>query len=193
MLDECARFTLLLVLVGCSGDKDGGETGGSTSSAGDASTAGETGAPTTGGSTSEASTGDGTTSGAGSTGGEASTGASDSTGGGASCVTPADCPPTEACVIAVCDPMLEQCTTEPEKSGVPAAEQLAGDCLQLVCDGLGGATNFVDDKDTPTPDTACKIGVCMNGVSDMTPVPEGTACAEDGGTVCDGDGACVKE
>lgn len=81
------------------------------------------------------------------------------------CVDPTqDCPPTgDECVEAVCN--AGACTERNAAEGTPVASQPTGMCVEQRCDGHGSAVEM--------------------------PVAERAPCAENGGTVCDGAGACI--
>jgi plastocyanin len=50
-----------------------------------------------------------------------------------------------------------------------------------------------DDGDLPADDgNGCTAGSCRDGSAEHLPEPAGTACAQDGGAYCDGEGACVE-
>lgn len=82
-------------------------------------------------------------------------------GGGSPCAVPGDCP------------------TPTEKCRIPT-------CNGGVC----GVADEMDGKEVE-PGTTCKTTVCMAGAPTDQFAPAGTACTEDGGTVCDGAGECV--
>jgi plastocyanin len=81
------------------------------------------------------------------------------------------------------------CEYQPEPEGAPAAEQVAGDCKRLECDGAGTAVAVVDDSDLPVDESDCTIDSCSKGVAKNVPKVSGTPCT---GGICDGDGICVQ-
>ncbi|MCB9628598.1 MAG: hypothetical protein H6725_14580 [Sandaracinaceae bacterium] len=115
-------------------------------------------------------------------------GTTDATAG--RCTVVADC---AASACATVDCVDSVCVTTPLSDGpAPASEQSPGDCRQVMC-VAGVASNDVDDSDLPATN-ACATASCDGGVPVVTPVPLGTACNEDGGSVCNGDNlapACV--
>jgi hypothetical protein len=57
--------------------------------------------------------------------------------------------------------------------------------------GSGGGGNTCDPEQCPGVDTTCNYRTCV-GDCGFADAPEGTACTEDGGQVCDGQGSCVE-
>jgi cysteine-rich repeat protein len=155
---------------------DGGsESGGGGSGAGGAG-AGGTGA----GGTGAGGTGAGGAGGDGGTGGV----------GGADCV-PEECPePDTECQTPICE--SGACAVDYEPAGTPLASQSDGDCQLAVCDGMGMTATEDDDADVFDDGNDCTVDACASGSPTNTPSPEGTACADGGGVVCDGAGACVE-
>src|SRR5690606_2077688 len=100
------------------------------------------------------------------------------------CTVASDCPgddgpcQTRACVEGRCSPSFTPA------GPVPDGAQVAGDCAQLSCDGLGGVVSVTDDADLPVDELECTEDVCLDGVPDNPPLAAGTPCA--GGAVCDG-------
>lgn len=69
------------------------------------------------------------------------------------CVTAADCPaPAGTCAIAACT--AGSCGTAAAPAGTPVAQQTAGDCAVMTCNGSGGATLAYDATDAP-PGKSC--------------------------------------
>ena len=102
-----------------------------------------------------------------------------------------DCPPTgNPCVIVTCDAGV--CGTAFVAAGTPTQNQKVGDCHVEQCDGAGNATNAVDDDDVPGDGNACTSDVCTSGAPSNPPLPVDTACNQNGGSVCNGGGACVE-
>ncbi|MEZ4314092.1 MAG: hypothetical protein R3F14_39230, partial [Polyangiaceae bacterium] len=74
--------------------------------------------------------------------------------------------------------------------GCGPIEQVEGDCKTYTCEG----TDIIavpDDDDLPNDANECTQDACSGGGVLNTPLPAGDPCAQDGGKVCDGDGACV--
>jgi hypothetical protein len=115
----------------------------------------------------------------------------DGSGACVQCVAPTDCPATgNVCLLPVCNAGM--CSTMPAMMGTPAMMQTPGDCKLAVCDGMGGVTQQPDDSDVPVDGKACTSDVCMNGVPSNPALPAHTSCNQNGGTMCDGNGACVQ-
>lgn len=68
--------------------------------------------------------------------------------------------------------------------------QTSSDCLETICDGMGGTTNVPDDMDLPPDDgLECTADVCSMGVAQYPPATQGTSCSLGS---CDGMGTCVE-
>jgi hypothetical protein len=96
------------------------------------------------------------------------------------------CPAPALCMVATCDG--NACGTTPAPAGLaPAASQTPKDCKDVVCDGAGKSSTVPDTGDLPDDGNACTADTCSaQGVPTFTPLPAHTACAQNGGTVCDG-------
>jgi cysteine-rich repeat protein len=78
-------------------------------------------------------------------------------------------------------------------ANTPTPSQTTGDCQVNVCTGTGSTTAGPDDTDVPADDgNQCTLEVCTAGVPSHPNAPSGTSCNQNGGTVCDGSGACVS-
>lgn len=116
------------------------------------------------------------------------------------CATDADCKGTTACTKAVCNPGTLVCSLTNIAAGpAPDAYQAAGagDCQKVMCDGAGKvATPAADPADVPADDgNQCTDEVCAAAAGGgLTPThpnaAAGKACNQNGGTACDGAGAC---
>jgi hypothetical protein len=120
--------------------------------------------------------------------------AADGTSTGArECSTARDCPrpagPGE-CATRVC--VAGRCAVEHAEQGTVLAAQTAEDCRKAVCDGEGHAVEIDDDDDVADDGLSCTRDRCSDGSVLHEPEPAGTACAQDGGKVCSGIGACVE-
>ncbi len=127
-------------------------------------------------------------------GADCSAGTCDGLGGCVGCLTPADCGGIDTfCQTITC--IDNVCGVDNEDAGVPlpAADQTDADCQLLVCDGDGLPQNVPDDVDLPDDDgNECTDEVCVDGVPDHPNEEIDTACAQDGGSFCDGAGDCVE-
>lgn len=107
-----------------------------------------------------------------------------------SCNTAADCPPSDnPCLAPSCD--LGACKTVPVEVGTLIPKQVIGDCFRLECDGIGSSVALVDDSDVPVDGTTCTMDTCSNGKPLNVPLGLGAKCSDNGGAVCNADGACV--
>jgi hypothetical protein len=124
----------------------------------------------------------------GGTGGARTTGTGDA--GRVACVSLNDCREAASeCRRRTCT--AGRCGIEEVPEGTPTTDQTAGDCMRSVCDGMGNAVLVVDDTDVPGDHAECVAGTCTAGKPSSTPSMPGTACAMNGGAVCDGMGDCV--
>ncbi|MBW2525460.1 MAG: hypothetical protein JRI23_14840, partial [Deltaproteobacteria bacterium] len=58
--------------------------------------------------------------------------------------------------------------------------------------GAGGGAECTSPTECPGEDTTCATRSCEGGVCGFSYAASATACTEDGGQVCDGQGACVE-
>ncbi|MGC4119621.1 MAG: hypothetical protein QM765_34620 [Myxococcales bacterium] len=108
------------------------------------------------------------------------------------CSTPADCAkPTNECVVATCE--ANKCGTGNVAANKALAQQAAGDCAKVVCDGQGKSKTVNDDADILDDGNPCTDDTCESGTPMSNPSPAGTDCSASGtGTKCDGRGNCVS-
>ncbi|MFO0588746.1 MAG: lamin tail domain-containing protein [Polyangiaceae bacterium] len=92
---------------------------------------------------------------------------------------------TQACTVAgACNPSFTA-------AGTPVASQTTGDCKENQCNGAGAIVASNHDTDLPVDGNECTNDVCTNGVATNPAYPLGTVCSQNGGTECNGSGACV--
>lgn len=109
----------------------------------------------------------------------------------AGCITSQDCPGkddecrTRACTSGACGWAFAQ-------KGTPLQAQQQGDCASVQCDGAGSSGPVQDDNDVPVDGKACTSDKCSGGAPSNPPVGPGGPCDQNGGTLCDGKGACVQ-
>jgi hypothetical protein len=103
------------------------------------------------------------------------------------------CPaPADACHLpGTCNPGTGTCSSPPAAAGTAVGSQTAGDCHKSQCDGAGHIVAAVDDTDVPNDGNSCTQDSCSAGNPVFTPAAINTACAQSGGSFCDGAGACV--
>lgn len=107
------------------------------------------------------------------------------------CTAAEDCPGSDGpCGTRSCDDGM--CGGDFLDPGTPLPDQTAADCQQLECDGAGNIVAVPNDADTPASEHDCVAIACDEGEPTEAPVDRGVACDDDGGTHCDGDGACVQ-
>jgi hypothetical protein len=98
----------------------------------------------------------------------------DGTGNCVGCVTASECPGSDTdCQTRTCNGGT--CGFDFAPTGTPTSTQVAGDCKQQQCDGMGGTMQANFDTDTPA-NTPCTTGACNMGVPSNVNVNDGTAC-----------------
>lgn len=107
------------------------------------------------------------------------------------CVTAATCPGTDtACRTRTCN--ANMCGFAFAAAGTVTATQTTGDCKENQCDGAGNIVGAAANGDVPVDGNQCTDDVCTKGVASNPPTASGTACAQGGGTLCNGAGTCVQ-
>ncbi|HEX3695061.1 MAG TPA: esterase-like activity of phytase family protein [Polyangia bacterium] len=115
----------------------------------------------------------------------------DGSGSCLGCLIAADCPGADSeCAQRSCT--QGQCGFAKAAVGTPVAAQVQGDCQRTVCDGAGQVTSLADNSDAPSSANQCAAGTCTAGAPSTSNLPSGTACSQNGGQSCDGNGACVS-
>ncbi len=107
------------------------------------------------------------------------------------CLAPGDCPGTDdfcktrTCVDNVCDFDFTAPNTP-----LPAADQITGNCVTAVCDGMGLVQPQLTPSDVLVDGNECTLDQCVGGNPMNPDAPPGAMCSM-GGSVCDGMGDCV--
>jgi hypothetical protein len=116
----------------------------------------------------------------------------DGAGACVQCIANSDCGTDTACQLHVCS--AGACGVNNVGAGVVVSNPVPGDCHSNQCDGSGNITaNAVDINDVPADDgNQCTAETCVAGAPAHPPVGAGTACSQNGGTECDGNGNCVQ-
>ena len=137
------------------------------------------------------------TGGAGGMGTGGSSSSSSGTGGmgtggmAGNCITAMDCPGMDTeCQSRTC--VGGACGLAFQPAGTLLATQTVGDCKVDQCNGAGTVVSVADGNDTSPDSNDCTSDTCGNGVPVHAPLASGSACAQGGGTVCDGAGLCVQ-
>ena len=111
--------------------------------------------------------------------------------GGTSCSAPTECPGADTeCSVRTCEGGV--CGVSNQPIGMPTPTQTPGDCKQVQCDGLGGEKTVNDSGDVLDDMSACTKDTCNAGTPMNAFLPSGAPCAEGGGALCNGAGACVQ-
>jgi plastocyanin len=119
--------------------------------------------------------------------GQACNGAGACTG----CVTAATCPGSDTeCQTRTCTASV--CGFSFAAAGTATSMQTAGDCKKNACNGAGVISPINDNTDIPVDGVTCTSDVCTNGVPSNPPAASGSACAQNGGALCNGGGLCVQ-
>jgi len=93
------------------------------------------------------------------------------------CTVAADCSVSNACLRMTC--VSGRCVSTPvaEGTALPGAEQVAGDCQEILCDGHSGHSVRADPSDTPRAGAnPCQRSACKAGKVERSPAPDGQAC-----------------
>jgi hypothetical protein len=118
---------------------------------------------------------------------ECATGVCDGAGTCVACNVPTDCPGSDdECQQRTCDGNV--CDVAFTAPATPLALQVAGDCSDLVCDGLGMVISASNPNDVDDDFNDCTTDVCVNGLPENQPQP-GQTCGMNG--ICDASGNCV--
>ena len=152
---------------------------------------GQAGSATVTSSVTSSATGAGGAGGQGGATSSTGTGGQGGAGGGTGCMDASTCPGNDTeCQTRTC--MATVCGFDFKASGTPLAQQTAGDCKTAVCDGAG-ATTTIDAVDPLDDANTCTEDLCVAGAPTNMPAPSGTPCTDPGGgTLCDGNNACVE-
>lgn len=107
------------------------------------------------------------------------------------CAEPPQCTSANDCPEVVCtvkDCVLERCTYSPmDGESCEVEPGVPGTCNENVCVGLCEGKNCDDEKECTEDSCDTATGDCVQDNK-----PQNTACTEDGGSFCDGAGACVE-
>jgi hypothetical protein len=102
-----------------------------------------------------------------------------------SCTATTDCPAQASSCIA------NTCSSFTCGTSILAAGAACSDNGGTVCDGHGVCIGCLGVSDCPVPTTACVIAACTGSACATSNAALGTACTDNGGSFCDGAGACV--
>jgi hypothetical protein len=87
-----------------------------------------------------------------------------------------------------------QCGVSFAAAGTPLPSgQTAKDCKVIACDGAGNVATIPDNSDVPIDGNQCTKDVCSMGTPSNPPEAPGFSCNQNGGTVCNGAGACKRQ
>jgi len=111
------------------------------------------------------------------------------------CTENAQCGTDTFCQAHICNPQTKKCGTNDTSNGtpLPGGSQTSGDCQQLRCNGIGGVKSVNYNSDLPADDgNQCTDETCVNGSPQHPDEALDFSCSQNGGTYCDGNGACVE-
>ncbi len=115
----------------------------------------------------------------------------DGNGACVGCTKAGDCPGQDTeCKTRSCN--AGTCGFTFALAGTAVTAQVAKDCKKDQCDGSGNVVSVASDTDLPVDGNTCTSDVCTNGTPSNPPVTVGTACNQNGGSVCNALGACVQ-
>lgn len=106
------------------------------------------------------------------------------------CVDATDCAGVDTdCLKKTC--IDGMCGTAPTAQGTVLTVQVDGDCQTAICDGNGGESTQEDNSDVLDDGNDCTADACAAGMPTHVPLDAKTPCGSNGGSLCDGAGACV--
>ena len=107
---------------------------------------------------------------------------------GTPCAADVECTLTrEPCMVSVCAEGF--CQLQVATAGTVPKAQIAGDCVELICDGRGATVPRENLGDTPADDTnECTDEVCTPSGPEHAMLAAGAKCGEAG--LCNGKGRC---
>lgn len=114
----------------------------------------------------------------------------DGAGNCVECNSPSQCGSDTACVTRTCD--SHTCGTSNVDAGTATSTQSPGDCKENQCDGSGGVVTVNNNADVPDDSNQCTVDDCNAGTPSNDPANSNVACSQNGGSMCDGAGACVE-
>lgn len=102
------------------------------------------------------------------------------------------CDDQQPCTTDSCDDAKGSCVFAPLADGTktPSSVDVPGDCQGHVCQS-GKDVLSNDDADHPITATDCDQELCVDGKPKTPPLGVDAPCFTGGGSVCDGNGACV--
>ena len=114
----------------------------------------------------------------------------DGNGACVECNAPSDCGTDTECLTFTCT--SGTCGSVPAPLGTVVSSQTAGDCQSVQCDGTGSEQSVADDTDLPDDGIECTEDLCNLGSPAHPPTTANVTCSQNGGSYCDGAGACVE-
>lgn len=106
------------------------------------------------------------------------------------CTVASDCPGASDCASPAC--IHGECYLMMVPAGMLVSGQVAGDCSDTVCDGMGQTTTIPNETDIADDNLSCTVDACIAGATVHSPLARGAACQEAQGALCDGAGKCVE-
>lgn len=115
----------------------------------------------------------------------------DGAGACVACTAASQCPGMDTeCQTRTCT--AGACGFSFAASGTVVAAQTAADCQVNQCNGAGAIVSVADNADLPNDNIQCTSDTCVAGVPSFTPLAVDAACTQNGGSFCNGAGACVE-
>jgi hypothetical protein len=107
------------------------------------------------------------------------------------CLSATDCPGQDtACQTRVCSAGM--CGFAYAPAGLFVSDPVMGDCKRNECNGSGQIVAAPSPTDLPNDMNSCTGDTCVGGAPSFVPLAQGTVCNQNGGTMCNGAGACVQ-
>ncbi|HRI65841.1 MAG TPA: hypothetical protein PK156_16455 [Polyangium sp.] len=111
--------------------------------------------------------------------------------GSCGCTLDVQCGTSDECKTYAC--VTNKCKITYAPQGKPLVMQTPGDCKVNACDGAGNVVSAIDAGDIPDDMKDCTLDSCnAAGIPSNTFSPLNTSCNQNGGTVCNGFGLCLK-
>ncbi|MDI1451099.1 hypothetical protein [Polyangium sp. 6x1] len=112
--------------------------------------------------------------------------------GHCSCTVKVDCGAGTACQQWQCESGICKSINAPK--GTKVADEVAGDCRSVQCNGMGGTEEVLDPTDPQSDGNGCTVDTCVGGMTTHAAAPARTLCPTadnpTGMGKCDGAGSC---
>lgn len=103
--------------------------------------------------------------------------ACDAGGSCVGCASDADCGSAVLCMTPHCQAGTCVPAFTPVGGVAQGQMQIAGDCMKLACDGVGGVVSIIDDTDVPNDGNPCTTDSCAQGMK-VHSAASGVSCPQ---------------